>query len=154
MISAPVEPAVRDETETISVSLKLRDDDSFDVDYADLAAPEAATPGRLVHDAARAPSATRLLGASIALCLAASLLHCLRRGRVAVNGLEATAVVTVQRNEKGRLRVRRVNVLLDPGIDPEHAGRFERCGALFEDYCTVTESVRQGIDVRVTVAAT
>ena len=141
MISAPVAPpTVRADAETVLVSLRLRDDDTFEVDYGDIAVADTS------------PSPTRLLGASIAMCLAASLLHCLRKGRFPINGFEASAVVTVERNEKGRLRVQRVNVLLDPGVGAEYAALFDRCSALFEDYCTVTESVRQGIDVRVTVA--
>jgi uncharacterized OsmC-like protein len=141
MISALGETAVRDETEIISVSLKLRTDDSFQIGYGDADA---------LQD--EAPKATHLLAASIAMCLAASLQHCLRKGRVPITELEASAVVTVERNESGRLRVKRVNVLLDPTVGLDFAGRLERCTTLFEDYCTVTESVRQGIDVRVTVA--
>ena len=36
-----------------------------------------------------------------------------------------------------------------PGAD---ASRFDRCKALYEDFCIVTESVRHGIPVNVHVA--
>ena len=140
--------AVRDGAETFSVSLNLTDT-GFSVSYDD--SVDTPYPGAAAD---HGPKATRLLAASVTLCLAESLLHCLRKGRVPITRFEASAVVTVERNDKGRLRVTRILVLLDPEIGGEYTARLERCGELFEDYCTVTESVRHGIDVRVTVAAT
>ena len=55
------------------------------------------------------------------------------------------------KNEAGRLRVSHLDVELSPELDPEDMGRLARCEGLFEDFCTVTESIRQGIPVAVTV---
>lgn len=46
----------------------------------------------------------------------------------------------------GEIRVR-----LAPEVAPEQRERMERCLDLFEDFCIVTESVRQGIQVDVEV---
>jgi hypothetical protein len=43
-------------------------------------------------------------------------------------------------------------VVLTPCIAVTEQGRFDRCKALFEDFCIVTESVRQGIPITVQVA--
>jgi organic hydroperoxide reductase OsmC/OhrA len=37
-------------------------------------------------------------------------------------------------------------------VSHENHERFERCRQLFEDYCVITESVRQGIPVAVAVS--
>lgn len=88
----------------------------------------------------------------MANCLAASLLHGLRKSQVPVESLEASAVTTLARNPQGRLRIERIMVLLDPRIARDHIARLSRCITLFENYCVVTESARQGIDVHVTIA--
>lgn len=97
------------------------------------------------------PNAAAVLGAAVANCLSASLLFCLRKARVEVRSLGADVEVTSSRNERGRLRVSGVRVQLHPELAPGNEGRVERCLQLFEDFCVVTEAVRGGIEVDVTV---
>ncbi len=56
------------------------------------------------------------------------------------------------RNERKRLRVGKVNVVLYP--PPGSAAALARCKDELEDFCVVTQSVRDGIDVEVTLADT
>jgi len=98
-----------------------------------------------------AANAARLLAAAVGHCLGASLLFCLRRSRIPVKQLRVTVAGTLVRNERGRLRIGEIRVSLAPDITPEDRDRIGRCLDVFEDYCIVTESVRQGIPV--TVAA-
>jgi uncharacterized OsmC-like protein len=137
---------------SFSVSLKLLDGYAFRVDFdSELIEPLVTDePKPLGED--QGPSPSRLLVAAVANCLAASLLHCLRKSGVTVKGLEASAVGTMSRNEYGRWRVERIAVLLDPRVPREELDALEGCVERFEEYCIVTESVRQGIDVQVTVA--
>jgi len=100
-----------------------------------------------------APNASRVLGAAIGNCLAASLLFCLQKSRVPVSGLHAEVRGELARNEKGRLRIGAVEVVLRPTLDEVPPERMARCLELFEDFCVVTQSVRDGIDVRVSVEA-
>lgn len=44
-----------------------------------------------------------------------------------------------------------MNVVLDLTLDDEATGRVGRCLGIFEDFCIVKESVRQGIPVSVEV---
>lgn len=97
------------------------------------------------------PNAASLLAAAIGNCLAASLQFCLIKTRADLDGITAEVAAHVTRTESGRFRVSRVEVELDPRIGEDDLGRLQRCETLFEDFCTVTESVRRGIPVNVTV---
>jgi uncharacterized OsmC-like protein len=106
-------------------------------------------PGPLGKDAG--PAASRLLAAAIGNCLSASLLMCARKSRVQM-GLMRTRVTTrIDRSEKGRLRIKGVDVELDPAIAEVDREKAQRCLTLFEDYCTVTQSVREGFPIKVEV---
>lgn len=99
----------------------------------------------------RGPNAADLLAAAVGDCLSASLLMCLQKARAEVSGLTTTATVRMDRNEKGRLRIAGVDVEIAAALGPDDAAKLERCRGLFEDFCTVTASVRQGIPVHVTI---
>ena len=98
------------------------------------------------------PNPTRLLGAAVGSCLGASLLFCLRKSRVAVHDLRTTVEGTLVRNERGRLRIGSLRVHLAPGVAAEDRARLARCTELFEDFCIVTQSVREGMAVALEVA--
>jgi organic hydroperoxide reductase OsmC/OhrA len=97
------------------------------------------------------PPASRMLAAAAAQCLASSLIFCLKKARVELRDLGVEVQVRMERNEKGRLRIPEMTVLLSPDLAPEDVERFQRCRQLFEDFCIVTQSVRSGIDVKVEV---
>lgn len=97
------------------------------------------------------PNPARLLGAALASCLGASLLFCLGRARIGVRGLHASVEGTMTRNERGRLRVGRVRVRLEPVVAVADQPRMARCLEVFEDFCVVTASVRPGVQVDVQV---
>ncbi len=98
-----------------------------------------------------APNAARILATAIGNCLSASLLFCLQKnGAKVATGVSAKVHVEITRNEHKRLRIGKVGVTLStpPGVD---ATALQKCLPLFEDFCTVTASIRQGIDVAVSV---
>ena len=99
-----------------------------------------------------APNAAAVLGAAVGNCLAASFIFCLRKVRLEPEDVTAHVVVHVARNENGRFRISGIDVELDPELRAADRARFDRCERLFEDFCVVTESVRRGIPVNVTVA--
>ena len=55
------------------------------------------------------------------------------------------------RNEKGRLRIGKIDVSIMVELADGQYDRINRCLDLFEDYCIVTASVRKGIPVNVLV---
>lgn len=97
-----------------------------------------------------APNAARILAAAIGNCLSASLVFCLTRAGHPLHGIHSDVRVQIVRNEDKRLRIGQVDVTLHPRIAAESAA-LARCLGSFEDFCIVTQSVRQGIDVRVHV---
>lgn len=98
-----------------------------------------------------AASPSRVLAAAMASCLGSSLLFCLRKARIEVRALRVVARGTMVRNERGRLRVGGLHLELFPEVAAADADRMQRCLEIFEDFCVVTESVRQGIPVVVGV---
>ncbi len=96
------------------------------------------------------PNPSRMLGLAILGCLSASFIFCLKKRALSLNDLKAEAEVTLARNEKGFLRVKQIDVNIDSIIkDPDARKRAEQCKKMFENYCTVTQSVRDGIKVDV-----
>jgi organic hydroperoxide reductase OsmC/OhrA len=98
------------------------------------------------------PNAERLLAAAVANCLSASLLFCLR-GKFKQNPgpIRAMATGTLERNEKGRLRIAAIDVVLSLSEPKESLKHLDRCLEQFEGFCVVTQSVRRGIPVSVKV---
>jgi uncharacterized OsmC-like protein len=97
------------------------------------------------------PNPTRLLSAAVGHCLNSSLLLCLSKARINVRNLETTVKATQERNEEGLLRIRKLEVEMQLDVDEEDRIRVTRCLEIFENYCTVTQSVRKGIEVTVNV---
>ncbi|MEJ2316742.1 MAG: OsmC family protein [Gammaproteobacteria bacterium] len=97
------------------------------------------------------PNPSRLLAVSAANCLSASLLYCINRDDVPPSSVTTEATVTIVRNEKKRLRIGRIDVALQMSEALSDAPKMKRCMNLFEDFCVVTDSIRNGIPVGVEV---
>jgi organic hydroperoxide reductase OsmC/OhrA len=95
------------------------------------------------------PNASRLLAAAAANCLSASLLYCLAKDEPPARSLRAEATCVLVRNEKRRLRIGRMEIRLIAGDGLLQSKRFDRCKELFEDFCVVSASIREGIPIRV-----
>jgi len=98
------------------------------------------------------PNPTRLLSAAIGHCLSSSLIYCLLKARVRINNIETTVRTNTARNKEGYLRVEGIDVQINLDVAEEDKSRVPRCKEIFENYCTVTQSVRKGIEVNVNVA--
>ena len=143
------------EERTHHVTVRLSRDYEFIADFEDIPGAPAMRfdePEPLGSNGA--PSAAAVLGAAVGNCLAASLAFCLRRARMEVQGLTAQVTTHVVRNERGRFRINGIDVELAPVVGGGTSGRLDRCGELFEDFCTVTASVQHGIPVHVSLKAT
>ena len=83
--------------------------------------------------------------------LAASLLFCATRRGAKVGKIHADVKVQIARSENKRLRIAGIKVRLSPEMDPSTTEMAKECLGLFEDFCTVTASIRNGIPVEVKV---
>ena len=120
---------------------------SFDVDYIpDLLVDETKPDGQ-----GSGPNPTRILATAIGHCMSSSLIYCLKKARIPIIDLETTVTTNLFRNETRHLRIRNINVQISLKVNKENEPRLPRCLALFEDYCTVTQSIRKGIEVNVHV---
>ena len=97
------------------------------------------------------PNPPRLLSAAVGHCMSSSLIFCLKKARIPVQDLNTTVETNLYRNEEGRLRIKNIDVKIHLKVAKEHENRVGRCLSLFEDYCTVTQSIRQGVQVNVKV---
>ena len=97
------------------------------------------------------PNASRLLAAAAANCLSASLLFCIFKEEPPDHCLRTEATCIMVRNEKKRVRVGGLEIKLIVGEAITQSPRFARCKGLFEDFCVVSASIRQGIPMQVTI---
>jgi len=105
------------------------------------------------------PNPSRMLALGVLGCLSASFIFCLKKRNFKVEDFKGEAEVFITRNEKDFLRVKKINVNIEPKIgDPEVLKRAKQClktvkdgVSFFEQYCIVTQSVRAGIEVNVNI---
>lgn len=105
------------------------------------------------------PNPSRMLALGVLGCLSASFIFCLKKRDFKVDDFKAEAEVTIARNEKGFLRIKKIDVNIEPKIEnPETLKRAQQClkaakdgVSFFEQYCLVTQSVRAGIEVNVNI---
>lgn len=97
------------------------------------------------------PTPTRLLSTAVGHCLSSSLLFCLNKARINIRDLETVVKAVTERNEEGLLRIMQLEVQMQIDIDEADKIRLANCLNIFENYCTVTQSVKKGIEVTVNV---
>lgn len=122
-------------------------DVKFDVDYLPKLVADEPKP---IGDGS-GPNAPRLLAAAVGQCMSSSLIYCLQKARILINNLETTVKTNLFKNEKGLTRIKSIDIQILLEINEEHKTRLNRCLTIFEDYCTVTQSIRNGIQVNVKV---
>jgi uncharacterized OsmC-like protein len=97
------------------------------------------------------PSPVQLLAAAVGNCLSDSLLFALRKFHQRPDPIRTEVLAEVGRNAEGRLRVLKMTATLRLGVSASALEHLERVLGSFEGYCTVTQSVGQGIPVEVQV---
>ena len=139
-------------SETHTVTLKFEEGYRCRATFESLpGAPEVVLDEPPPLGNATGPNALDLLAAAVGNCLAASLLFCLKKSRADVAGLAAKVTTHTSRNDAGRLRISHIDVALDPSVGAADSAKFDRCAGLFEDFCTVTASIRDGVKVNVSL---
>ncbi len=138
------------EEKTFSVKLRRDEGFVFKVDFgqeglSDLIMDEPEPVG-----ADKGPNASRVLAAAIGNCLSASLLFCLQKSRVDIEGLETRVKGYTIRNEEGRWRISNIDVEIGLDLDGDD-NKIQRCLDIFENFCVVSQSVKEGIPISVKV---
>ena len=136
----------------MTLRLKHLEGYRFEIDYGDDGNTTLRTDEPAPLGEGQGPSPGRVLGSAVASCLMASLVFCMDKRAAEVASLDAEVTVNTGRNEQGRVRIQKVGVELHADVAEEHAEAFEKCKRVFEQFCTVTESVKGGIEVETTFA--
>lgn len=131
-----------------TLTLSRQQDYRFNVQFDLAGVPDLQLDEPPPLGAGAGPNASRLLAAAVANCLSASLLFCLGKFKQDPQGITAHVTGKMVRNEQGRLRVGgiAVHIRLEQAVD-----RLAHCAGQFEEFCVVTDSVRNGIPVSVQV---
>jgi organic hydroperoxide reductase OsmC/OhrA len=132
------------------VRLTQRRDYQFEVHFGGAVAP-LLTDEPPPLGGGQGPSPDQLLAAAVGNCLSASLLFSLRKFKQQPEPISAEVSVETGRNAEKRLRIKAMNVVLTLGQPAAALQNLDRALAQFEDFCTVTQSVRGSIDVSVRV---
>ena len=134
----------------IEITLRQQEGYAFRIEFGegieDLLSDEPAPLGE-----GRGPNPSKLLLAAIANCLAASLTFALRKFGNQPGPVTATISGEMVRNEAGRWRIPRARAVITLAEHPGAHKQFDRILQQFEQFCVVTQSVRDGIDVQVEV---
>ncbi len=97
------------------------------------------------------PNPSRLLATAVANCLAASLIFALQKFKNDPAPVHAEVEVSMVRNEAKRLRIGQMAVDIQIGRQAADMAMLDRVLAQFEEFCVVTQSVRSGFPVSVSV---
>ena len=131
---------------TVSVELRQQPDYRFDIHF-DEAMPVLTGDEPAPLGSGLGPSPVQLLCAAVGNCLSDSLLFALRKFRQRPEPLRCTVQAEVGRNAEGRIRVLGMAARLHLGVAAERLEHLPRVLEQFEAYCTVTQSVGQGIPI-------
>lgn len=139
-----------DKTSTSTLTLQQQQGYQFDVRYGEaMAVQRVDLPAPLGQ--AVGPSPEQALGAAVGQCLSSSLLFALRKYKQEPGPLRTEVEVTEGRNDAGRQRVLGLQARIHLGVPAATLEHLDRALASFEEFCTVTQSVRQGIPVTLAV---
>jgi uncharacterized OsmC-like protein len=136
--------------QTVTVQLQQQADYQFSVSF------EGGVPALLADEPpplgqSAGPSPVQLLAAAVGNCLSDSLLFALRKFKQSPEPLSCTVSAQVGRNAEGRVRVLGMDARLTLGVPADRLQHLDRVLGQFESFCTVTQSVGQGLPIRVGV---
>lgn len=97
------------------------------------------------------PNPAQLLAAAVGNCMSDSLLFAIRKFKQHPEPIRTTVAATIDRNADKRLRVQNIAVRLTLGVAASSLAHLDRALEQFEEFCTVGQSVRQGIPLTVEV---
>lgn len=135
---------------TVTASLQQRHDYRFDIRFDDTI-PVITSDEPPPLGTGQGPSPVQLLCAAVGNCLSDSLLFALRKFKQAPEPIRTEVSAEVGRNADARLRVLRMSVELHLGVPAARLEHLDRVLAQFEAFCTVTQSVGQGIPISLRV---
>ena len=134
----------------ITVSLQQQADYRFEILFAE-GMPSIVSDEPAPLGTGLGPSPVQLLCAAVGNCLSDSLLFAFRKFKQAPEPIHCEVQAFVGRNEEGRFRVLKMDAKLKLGVSANQLEQAPRVLDQFEAFCTVTQSVGQGIPIHTRV---
>ena len=135
---------------TITVELRQRSNYQFDIEFNEgipqLMSDEPAPLGEV-----KGPSPVQMLAASVGNCLSDSLFFALAKFKQKPEPIHTTVNAMVGRNAEGRMRVLHIEAKIHLGVEASKLEHLDRALEQFQEFCTVTQSVGQGIPIHIRV---
>ena len=97
------------------------------------------------------PNPAQLLAAAVGSCMSDSLLFAIRKFKQHPEPIQTAVTASIDRNAENRMRVQNINVRLTLGVAGSSLAHLDRALEQFEEFCTVGQSVRQGIPLTIEV---
>ena len=97
------------------------------------------------------PSPVQMLCAAVGNCLSDSLVFAFRKFKQSAEPIQCEVQASVGRNEAGRVRVLKISAEMKLGVAANELEHADRVLNQFEEFCTVTQSVGQGIAIHTRV---
>jgi len=138
--------------EKIHAHLRHKGGYRFDIDFDELRGVELHMDEPKPVGTSEGPTAAMMLSSAVGHCLASSLMFCMEKSRGNVKDIGADVETSLTRNEKGRWRIAGIKVNMKVDINDIDKEKLERCKSIFEDFCIVTASVREGVKIDVEVS--
>ena len=135
---------------TITVYLQQQSDYRFEIHFEDNM-PVLTSDEPVPLGTGTGPSPVQLLCAAVGNCLSDSLLFAFRKFKQTPEPIQCEVQAQVGRNEQGRSRVLKIAAKLKLGVAGAQLEHAERVLSQFEEFCTVTQSVGQGIPIHTRV---
>lgn len=134
----------------ISVELQQHKDFQFEISFG------AGIPSILGDEPqpmgeGKGPSPVQFLAAAVGNCLCDSLFFALKKYKQEPQPIHCTVTAKIGRNDQNRLRVTQMHCALTLGVPAETLEHLDRALSSFEAFCTVTQSVGQGIPISIEV---
>jgi uncharacterized OsmC-like protein len=134
----------------VTVELKQLSKFQFSIDF-DESIPKLLTDEPSPLGEGKGPSPVQLLAAAVGNCLSDSLFFALMKFHQSPEPIHTTVQAEVGRNAEGRMRVIKMDAKLHLGVPAKKLEHLDRVLEQFEDFCTVTQSVGQGIPIHIRV---
>lgn len=138
--------------EKIHAHLRHKAGYRFDISFDELRGVELHMDEPKPVGTSEGPSAAMMLSSAVGHCLASSLMFCMEKSRGNVKDIRADVETSLTRNDKGRWRVAGIKVNMKVDVNDIDKEKLERCKGIFEDFCIVTASVREGVKIDVEVS--
>ncbi|RII84485.1 OsmC family protein [Neopusillimonas maritima] len=136
--------------ESVTVQLKQKKDFQFEINFGN-SLPTILGDEPPPIGEGKGPSPAQFLAAAVGNCLSDSLFFAIKKYNGNPEPIECDVTATIGRNEQGRLRITHMHAAIQLGAAAEDLSHLERVLTQFEAFCTVTQSVGQGIPIDISI---